>query len=161
MIKDFEKMPDSSRVWIYQSDKELNEEEISFLNDAISGFLSDWESHGHPLCAALKILNNRFLVLAVDETSYAASGCSIDTSVGFLKSIEEKLGANFFERSLVPFKINGKISVFKLDKIKELIKNNVIDKESIVLNTSISRMESFRNNWEVAAGNSWISRYFK
>jgi hypothetical protein len=161
MIRDFEKMPDSSRVWVYQSDKELNDKEVSFLYDGISGFLSDWESHGHPLSAALKILNNRFLVLAVDETSHAASGCSIDSSVGFLKSIEEKLGANFFERSLVPFKINEKIAVFKFDKIKELIKNNVINKETIVLNTSISSMEGFKSNWEVAAGNSWIARYFK
>jgi hypothetical protein len=161
MVADFEKMPDSSRVWIYQSDKELNEKEVSFLQETISDFLSGWESHGHPLSSAVKIVDNRFLVLAVDESSHSASGCSIDTSVNFIKSIEKKLDANFFERSLIPIKMNKKISVYKLDKIKELIKNSVIDKETIVLNTSVTDMAGFKNNWEMAAGGSWISRYFQ
>jgi hypothetical protein len=161
MNMDFEKMPDSSRVWIYQSDKGLNEKEVFLLEKNVSDFLSQWESHGHPLSAAAKILNKRFVVLAVDESVHKASGCSIDTSVSFLKSQEKILGTSFFERSQIPFKIGGKITFFKLDQIKELIKTNVINRDTILLNTSISDLAGFKNNWELLAANSWISRYFK
>jgi DNA phosphorothioation-dependent restriction protein DptG len=161
MNKDFEKMPDSSRVWIYQSDKELNEKEKSLLNEQLSSFISSWESHGHPLSAAAKIVDNQFLILAVDESVHAASGCSIDTSVNFLKSLEQTIGANFFERSLIPFKIGGKITLFKLDQLKELIKASVIKPDTLLLNTSLSDLAGFKSNWEQAAANSWISRYFK
>ena len=44
------------------------------------------------------LYKNRFLILAVDESQASASGCSIDSSVKFVKAMESELGTDFFNR---------------------------------------------------------------
>ena len=46
MIVDFKTMPDDSRIWIYQSNRDFNESEISVINDKTISFLENWQAHG-------------------------------------------------------------------------------------------------------------------
>ena len=49
MRVDFKNMPDNSRIWIYQSDRDLNESEISIIDDKTTTFLDSWQAHGKDL----------------------------------------------------------------------------------------------------------------
>ena len=54
MRVDFKNMPDNSRIWIYQSDRDLNESEISIIDDKTTTFLDSWQAHGKNLeCLSL------------------------------------------------------------------------------------------------------------
>lgn len=82
--------PDS-KVWIYQSSRPFTEEEISAINDQLAIFTKQWTAHNAQLQAQGNIIEDRLILLIVDETHTAASGCSIDTSVHFIKSLEKNL----------------------------------------------------------------------
>ena len=81
MRVDFKNMPDNSRIWIYQSDRDLNESEISIINDKTTTFLDSWQAHGKDLECSYSIISRRFIVIAVNENINPIGGCSIDYSL--------------------------------------------------------------------------------
>ena len=81
MFVNFESLANSSKVWIYQSNREFSSHEGEIIKDKIESFVANWNRHGDDLNASYKIVYNQFIVLAVDEDSEGISGCSIDSSV--------------------------------------------------------------------------------
>src|SRR5690242_11524154 len=104
-----ETLPPDSRIWIYQSDRELTTEEVEQIKDETRKFLESWTAHNQTLKAGCEIRYNRFLILMVDEKSAGASGCSIDKSVHFIKSIEKNFKVSFFDRMMFAFKRNDRV----------------------------------------------------
>lgn len=90
--------PDNAKVWIYQANRLLNETEVNWLNEQIQAFTKDWAAHGTQLRAEGKVLKNAAILLAVDQDIHEASGCSIDTSVRFIKQMGKELEVDFFNR---------------------------------------------------------------
>ena len=80
------KLSDSARVWIYQSNREFTDSESQEIREAASQFVQSWKAHEVQLLAAAEVLYNRFIVLSVDENIAGASGCSIDKSVKFIRA---------------------------------------------------------------------------
>lgn len=87
-----------SRVWIYQCNRPLNEEQSQEIEKMANDFARRWVSHNQQLHAAATFLHHRFLVLMVDESRAGASGCSIDSSVAFVKQLQAQYGVDFFDR---------------------------------------------------------------
>ena len=94
----FEGFPDHSRVWIYQANRSLDGTESSYLKDELNTFLTDWAAHGKELQAGGELVFDRILIVCVNESTVQASGCSIDSSVRFVKSIGQELKLDFFDR---------------------------------------------------------------
>ena len=160
MLVKFEELPESARVWIYQSDRLFTSEEENIIIKATEDFCGQWEAHGTPLHSSFRVLHQKFLVLAVDEGVNNASGCSIDSSVRFIKTVEQKLNLNFFDRSQVAFLINDQVLTTDLKAIKNEIGNGKIDEEALTFNLQAQNLGEFNSNWLVAAGDSWMKRYF-
>ena len=59
MIIDFKKLPEDSRVWIYQSNRNFTEAEIKIIEDKTSLFLNNWKAHGNDLQASYLIRDKR------------------------------------------------------------------------------------------------------
>src|SRR5210317_1994473 len=131
MLAKFEELPESARVWIYQADKLFTAEQERFIESRAKEFCGQWAAHGTPLASSFKILHGKFLVLAVDEGVNMASGCSIDSSVHFIKSLEQSLRINFFDRTQVAFLIDEQIFTTDLKAIKSEIGNGKIDEETL------------------------------
>ena len=88
----------TSKIWIYKSNRELTSAEQAFIREELDIFIPQWASHGNQLFGGAEILENWFVVIAVDETQSMASGCSIDTSVQFMKAVGKELNLDFFDR---------------------------------------------------------------
>ncbi len=111
-----ENLSPDSRLWLYQANRPLSPTEIVWAKEQIENFTAEWAAHGHQLKAAGDVLNPYFIALAVDLTHENASGCSIDSSVRFVKALGQELNIDFFNRlkmlvesengdqALVPFK---------------------------------------------------------
>jgi hypothetical protein len=160
MIAKFEELPESARVWIYQADKLFTDEQERFIESRATEFCNQWAAHGTPLASSFKVLHGKFLVLAVDEGVNMASGCSIDSSVHFIKSLEQNLQVNFFDRTQVAFLINDQIFTTALQEIKSEIDNGKIGEETLTFNLQAQNLGEFNENWLVPAGASWMKRYF-
>ena len=160
MLVAFKDLPETARVWIYQSDKNLESSQIEDLAEEAEAFCEQWSAHSTPLKSAYKILHDKFLVLAVDEGFNMASGCSIDSSVRFVKNVEPKIGVNFFDRTQVAFLINDNIYTTGLHSIKDEINSGKIEPDTLTFNLQAENVAEFHSSWLVPAQESWMKRYF-
>ena len=79
-----------SKVWIYQSSRLFLISEALEMEDMLKDFAANWKSHGSPVKGFANLFFGRFIVLMADETATGVSGCSTDSSVHLIKSIEKK-----------------------------------------------------------------------
>lgn len=156
----FEDMPDHARVWVYQANRDLDPIEVENLENQAKDFVSAWTAHGTGLKSSSKVFYNRFLILSVDEDHASASGCSIDSSVRFIKSTERAMGLDFFNRTLVAFLHNEGLDVQPMSKIKELVSQGIITKQSITFNNLVDTVSDLKKSWKVPSSESWLARYF-
>lgn len=159
MSPNFENMPDSSRIWIYQANRNFSEMENEEISQYLNIEINDWAAHGADLLAAFKIFHNRFVVIALDESQNAASGCSIDASTHWFKELGAEFGIDFFDRSLVYFSENELKSV-EIGKIKNLVDTEIITANTLIFSNIISNLSDLKSNWLIEAGKAWTKRYF-
>ena len=159
MITDFKNLPDNSRIWVYQSNRKMSEDEIAIIEEKTNKFLSQWTAHGADLEAGFEIRYNRFIVIGLNQTNASASGCSIDASVNFIQTLEEKFGIDLLDKMNVTF-YNGKYIAHKtIAEIKAKSKARSISMNTIVLNKLLDTKADYKEHWEVPAKYSWHSRF--
>jgi hypothetical protein len=161
MFVDFEEMSANSRIWIYQSSREFSDEEVGIIKDESKIFLTQWTAHGSGLKSSSKVYYNRFLVICVDEDYSQASGCSIDASVHFVKSLENRISTQFFDRSIIAFLLNEKVIIEDLKDIQGGMTKDSISSGSLTFNNLIQVKSQLDNEWIVPVEGSWLGKYFK
>ena len=166
MYIDFEKLPDTARVWVYQANRSLTDSEVTTTQEMLKPALSTWAAHGQPLLASAQVINNRFVVMGVDEGYTLPSGCSIDASVRMVQEIGRQLtvddeAVDFFDRSAAVLLADGSVQTFALPLLKTAVSNAVITPDTVVLNTLVQTKAEFLTDWHIRAANSWLKRYFK
>ncbi len=160
MYVPFEEMPKSSKIWIYQSDRKLSDEEIAEADKIIKEFVENWAAHSTPLQASYIIKYNRFIILAVDQEYHAASGCSIDSSVRIIQDLENKFGVDLLDKMNVTYRTGEFITHKTLVDFKKMAKERAVNKNTIVFNNLVNTIEEFEEFWEIPAEESWHSRFF-
>jgi len=160
MFVEYKDLPDNSRVWIYQSDRELTAEEIDFISLNAKQFIEQWTRHGDDLQGSFTIKYNQFLVLAVDEGFNNVSGCSIDASVHFVQELEKALNIDMMNKMNISFKDGDHINIVKMNAFKDYVKQNKVDVNTVVFNNMVATKDELENQWEVPASQSWHQRFF-
>lgn len=160
MYSNFEELPASARVWIYQANSTLNDDDMQAIEEIAQPFFDQWAAHGAALKSSFKIFHNKFLVIAVDESHNAASGCSIDASVALVRELAQKLHVDFFDRTNVCFFVNDEIFESPMTGIKELVSNGSITESTLTFNNLVPTVGELNDNWLIPAKESWLKRYF-
>ena len=158
MFIPFENLPADSRVWIYTGSKTFTEKETDLITELLKQFCEQWVAHGHPLQSSFLILENQFVVLAVNEDFHNPSGCSIDCSVGVLRKIHEITGIDLLDRKRVPFLVNQKIELIPLAHIKIQFQQGILQADTLTFNT-LATTKNQLQNWKIAAESSWVAKY--
>lgn len=159
MFVSFNELPESSKIWIYQSDKLFTQQELDAISAYLVAFCQQWVAHNQPLRTSFTVLYNRFIVLAVDENQYGASGCSIDTSVSAMKSLGTRVKADLFNRNNIAFWINEEVCIIPLSELRSKLQEGIWNAETPVFNNAISHKGDLESNWRIPAGASWLKRY--
>lgn len=159
MYVSYSDLPNSSRVWIYQANREFTQEEIEVISAKAILFIDQWTRHGDDLKGSFTIKYNQFLVIALDESFNDASGCSIDASVRFIQSLEKELTVDLMDKLNVSFKDGDRINIVKLSDFQEFAKEKKINSETVVFNNMVNTKEDFEKKWEVSAKESWHNRF--
>ena len=151
----YQDLSDNSRVWIYQSSRELTETETKEIVEHGKKFIDSWSAHGAELNAAFQIFYNRFLVLFADESDVKASGCSIDSSVHFIKKIQDAYQLDLFDRLNIAFKTSNQIDTLRMNDFQLALSKGQLTENTIVFNNLIERKGEFDSSWETEVKNSW------
>lgn len=132
----FPNLPAHSRVWLYLADRKLDATEAQYANEQMHHFLSNWAAHNKKLTCDGTLLFNQYLILAVNEDIESASGCSIDSSVRFVKSLGAELNVDFFNR----------IKVMVLENNEPIISTyfEAVEKKQNFINPMITKLEELR-----------------
>ncbi|MBC7921800.1 MAG: hypothetical protein H7Z75_12025 [Ferruginibacter sp.] len=155
----FEELPAHARVWIYQANRPLSAAEKQTVQDHLEIRIRSWDSHGNAMIGSSRLLHDRFVVIAADETQQAPSGCSIDQSVGWLRELGNELGVDFFDRS-VAFLREERLESVPLNALKKHVELGTIHPQTVVFNHAIGSKAQLDTAWQTAAKDSWLARYF-
>jgi hypothetical protein len=154
----FEELPDIARVWIFASDRRLQDSEARTLLETVDEFLSQWKAHGSPLRSAHEWRENRFLVIGVDPTVEQASGCSIDGLFRGLQELERSLGTRLVAGGRVFYRdTNGEPQFAARAELSNLAARSVLRGETPVFDTSITNAGTYRERFEQPARETWVA----
>jgi len=159
MLVKFKDLPKTSRVWIYQANRSFSSTEISDIQIKLNAFIESWIAHGSNLKASYEIRYNRFIVIALDQDTHAASGCSIDASVHFIQQLEREYNVILLDKMNVSFKQGEFVAYKPLLEFKKMAKNKSVSKNTIVFNNLVTNVDEYLQFWEVPAKDSWHSRF--
>lgn len=159
MLADFNTLPDTSRVWIYQANRSFTEEELNQIKKDLDIFLENWTAHGKDLQAGYEIRYKRFLIIGLDQSGQSATGCSIDASVHFIQNLEKKYAVELLDKMNVSYKQGEFIAYKTLLDFKAMAKQKAISKKTIVFNNLVATKGEYKEHWEVPASESWHSRF--
>lgn len=154
MSKDlFTEFPDDSRVWLYQTNRPMTDDEIKLVNNKMAVFIKEWAAHGNQLWGNAAVINPYFVVVVVNEKLTPPSGCSIDASVNKLKEIGQLLNVDFFTRMKVTYKIDGVLEQIEFNDLSDIGGKDDI----LILDPLIVTLGELRADWPKKLTNSSFS----
>jgi len=159
MLVEFKELPNTSRVWVYQADREFTDKEVDEITKQLTSFVSNWKRHGDDLKASFLLKYKQFIILAVDENFNDVSGCSIDASVHIIQELQQQFNIDLLNKMNVAFKDGANINTVSLKQFKEFAKIDKINNNTLVFNNMITSKADFESVWEVEASNSWHARF--
>ncbi|MCH7414861.1 hypothetical protein MM213_15280 [Belliella sp. R4-6] len=162
MYLEFENIAAHSRVWVYQSDRKFDSEELTWIKSHLKSFCEQWNTHGALMPTSFEIKFDQVIILSVDESNLGASGCSIDSSVRTLRDIEQKFGVNLLDQGKVGF-LNSEdnLAINSVFGIKESVQSGIVRPETRILNPLVREKADLENNWLIPAKESWLNKYFQ
>ena len=161
MLVEYTSLPETSKVWIYPSNRKFYDTEIDGLHLKIKAFLESWKAEDKFFNVSYKLLYNRFIVLFADASGSPLLNTDIDASVQFILQIQQDYKVELLDRMNVCFKQGEFVQYKELKDFKKLLKNRAVTEKTIVFDNLITTKEEFENYWEVPISESWYGRFLK
>lgn len=148
--------PDS-KVWIYQSSRPFSEKEAIEIDEQLYQFYIQWQAHGVPVKGWAKLLFQRFIILMADETDVKVSGCSTDSSVRIMKSLERQYNVQLFDRLSITFLVKDKPEMLPMHQVQYAIDKGFIDADTPMFNNLVSTKSELEKQWLQPLRSSWLA----
>ena len=157
----FEQLSDEARIWVYQASRPLSQQEqTSMLQKALS-FLTQWVSHGNPLQSSAALLYDQFLILAVEESFQGATGCAVDASIQFIRSLEQEFQLTLLDRTHVAFRQDEHNVLVPLSQLQAKIQQESISAKTLTFDNTITKKRELADQWLIRAKDAWLGKYFQ
>ncbi|WGD34475.1 ABC transporter ATPase [Olleya sp. YS] len=161
MLVDFNTLPETSRVWIYQANRSFSDSELEEIKSKLDSFIEGWTAHGSDLKAGYDIRYKRFIIIALDQELNVATGCSIDASVTFIQQLEKDYNVDLLDKMNVSYKQGEFVAHKTLTDFRKMAKDKAVSKKTIVFNNLVTNIGELNESWEVPASQSWHNRFLK
>ena len=159
---DIDQLPESSRLFVYNTDRRLDGEQREVLRANLETFLDQWAAHGSPLTVGYEIPYDQFIVIAVDDSRVGPSGCSIDASYQFFKAFTEHTGIAILDAPDVCYRAGDEIRCVTRGAFKALAEAGEVDAATTVFDSTIATLGAYRaSRWELPARESWHARAYR
>ena len=149
MLVDFNTIDEQSRIWIYSAEQKLTNDQEGYILNFISDHLKNWEAHKVTLTAGVTILENHFIIIALDESKNGASGCSIDTLQNTIQEIEKELSVSLLNRLNVFCRVDDTIKCIPTTKLAENV-----NKDTLFYDLTIQKKDEL-SNWLKPIKEGW------
>jgi len=162
MLRELIALDNTSKVWIYQADREFSYDELDDIREELFPFVDKWSSHGANVPAYANVFHRRFLCFFADESNMSGvSGCSIDSSVAFVRMIAEKYQVNFFDRMQYAYMEEEDIKIVHHNDFKPAVDSGEIKQDTLFFDNLVSTKDKFLKNWLVPLEESWHKKMLR
>lgn len=156
-IVSFASLPDESRVWVFGSDRTLENRDAERLLAEVDRFLASWKAHGVPLTCARDWRDSALLTIGVDTTQENASGCSIDGLFRTLQTLERSLGTRLLGGGRVFYRDqSGRVHCVGRDRLPDLAATGSVGEDTLVFDTGLTTAGEWRERFEAPARETWV-----
>lgn len=152
------RLADHARIWIFQAERFLTDDETAQLQEAGDRFAGQWKAHGKELSAQFGVLGNLFAVMAIDERLEGASGCSIDTFMRFIQDAEKALNIRFTDRLVFAYIHQGQLRAGTRAAAKTLAAEGVLTPQTPVFDNLVPDLGTLRKAWLKPAADLWVGK---
>jgi hypothetical protein len=152
-----DKLGGHSRVWIYQADRALNDEEVQRIESVLSTFVSNWKAHGHPVQGSAQVLHNHFLLIYADEEASGVSGCSIDGSVRLIQELGREMQIDFFNRLNLVVQDAEAVRVIPRMNLEAEIEAGQVTAETLVFDNLVATKADLEASWQKPLRDTWAA----
>ena len=143
----FPQFPDGSRIWIYVSNQAIDSKVKNEIQVQLQDFLSKWAAHGTALIADCAWVNDFQLVIALNEKSAGASGCSIDSKTRFLRQLGIDYSIDWYDRFSLIVQDNGEDKVILFQELDQF-------PNALLYDNLIQKLGELRTNWPIQISES-------
>jgi hypothetical protein len=160
-LVDFKQLPDDARVWVFGSDRPLDDTQRTRLLATVDEYLAQWKAHGSPLTCAREWTENQFLTIGVDQRTEGASGCSIDALFRTLQQLERELGLSLVGGGRVFYRTSsGRVNAVDREEFFGLAERGTVTRGTPVFDTTVTTLGDWRERFEGPAAGSWHGQLF-
>lgn len=152
-----EDFSNSSRAWVYQSSRPFTDKEVAEINEQLEQFYLQWQSHGDEVKGWAKLLFHQFIVVLADEEATGVSGCSTDSMVRIIKSIERQYSVQLFDRMTLTFLVKDKAEMLPLQQVGYALEKGYLTPETPFFNNTITSKAQLLSQWIVPLKDSWLA----
>ena len=152
----FDEIAQDAKAWVYTSNQEFTKIQLAEIEKYSNVFLSQWDSHGKLVKGNIQVLKNRFISIFADTEGDTMCGRAQDSSVKFMKELEQILGVKLMDRMLVAYDNNGVVDVLPFTELRNKIATGEIDKSTTFYNGLITSKHEFLSDWEREIEGSWV-----
>jgi hypothetical protein len=148
---------DDSRVWIYQSNRRFTTEQQREIDEQLEQFYQQWTTHGAVVKGWARLVFGQFIVVLADETASGVSGCSTDSMVRVIKSIERQYDTHLFDRLTLTFLVKGEPQMLPLSQVQYAIDKGYIDGNALLFNNTVTTKSELMQSWLIPVKDSWLA----
>lgn len=160
LFPELQAINDTDSVWIYQASRRLSAGEQQELLASGREFCANWATHGKPLDAAVFLIDGLFVIVKVNSALMAASGCSIDKSLQWIRSMEQQFSISLLDRMQVAWMDgDGQIHHAGLNEAKNAYANASLNANCRVFIHSITSGSDLKIAWLQPLSQSWLMRF--
>ena len=157
----FEELPDSARLWIFPSDRLLSPDEQEALVGSVEAGLAAWSAHGSPVTWGYRIEQGQCLLIGVDETRTALTGCSIDSAIARIRELERRFGTSLLDHGRIFFREGVTIRAISRPEFRKRVGAGSVTADTLVFDNTIPTVGAFRRGgWEIPFDRSWHREAF-
>lgn len=146
---------DTSKIWIFQANRTMTQEDLTLVGSTLSGFCAEWTSHGAPMKSTFWIEYDRFVMVALDESEAVVSGCGQDKLIHVFQNFGATLGIDFFDRLQTIYFEGSLLKEARLHEFWGLRKANVISNDTLVFDNTVKNLGEWKEKWLVPFAKSW------
>jgi hypothetical protein len=92
-----------------------------------------------------------------DESNVKIGGCSTDSSLRFIKNIQQDYNVQLIDRQMLAFIIKEKVQLLPLSQVNYSIENDFITANTLYFNNTILTKKELMNNWIIPLKDSWLA----
>ena len=149
-------LPDDARTWVFAATPALEAGAATRLLAEVDDHLARWQAHGEPLTVARGWSDDRFLLIAVDQRTANASGCSIDGLFRKLRDAEGRLGVSLVAGGRVFWRdAGGAVQGGARDAFVAAAIAGGVTADTPVFDTTVGTLGAWRAGFTKRAADSW------